>query len=493
MENNLPQGWAECSLGDVCSKPQYGWTSKAGNSGQIKYLRTTDISNGNLNWEKVPYCIELPNEIEKYQVKRNDILVSRAGSVGFNFRIKEDVPFNAVFASYLIRFKAYDDITARFIDYFLESENYWRQISDFTAGIAIPNVNATKLEELLIPLPPLAEQHRIVAKLDAVMQKVESNKQHLEKIPKLLKRFRQSVLAVAVSGKLTEDWRGKNGKIQSAEGLLNIIQEFRNDWAKKEIKKGNSEAKRIISKLSKHTFNNLTDQIPETWCYSSLLKACHLVIDCHNKTAPYVDEGIYLVRTTNIKEGKLIFDDIRYVTQKTYEYWSRRCLPAEGDIVFTREAPMGEATIIPKGIKICLGQRTMLLRMPKDLLFNQYVLYCLISPKMIEQINDKAIGSGVKHLRVGDVESLVFPLPPLEEQKEIVRRVEQLFAFADKIEARYTKAKAMLDKLPQSILAKAFRGKLVPQNPNDEPASVLLARVKAEKEKSAKEKKKKKD
>ncbi len=84
-----------------------------------------------------------------------------------------------------------------------------------------------------------------------------------------------------------------------------------------------------------------------------------------------------------------------------------------------------------------------------------------------------------------------FPIPTIEEQKEIVKRVEQLFAFADKIETRYTKAKAILDKLPQSILAKAFRGELVPQNPTDEPASVLLERIKEEKEKINKEKKRK--
>ncbi|MBM4167405.1 MAG: restriction endonuclease subunit S, partial [Ignavibacteria bacterium] len=183
MENNIPASWVECSLGEVCSKPQYGWTSKAGQTGEIKYLRTTDISDGELNWKTVPFCIEEPGESEKFQVKKNDILVSRAGSVGFNFRIKEDIPFKAVFASYLIRFKAYDDVTAKLIDYFLKSENYWKQISDFTLGIAIPNVNATKLEELKIPLPPLAEQHRIVAKLDSLFAKTESNKQRLEKIP----------------------------------------------------------------------------------------------------------------------------------------------------------------------------------------------------------------------------------------------------------------------------------------------------------------------
>ena len=137
---------------------------------------------------------------------------------------------------------------------------------------------------------------------------------------------------------------------------------------------------------------------------------------------------------------------------------------------------------------MCLGQRTMLLRMPGELLVNNFILYSLLAANMTKQINDKAIGSGVKHLRVGDVESLQIPIPPLEEQQEIVRKALELFHFADSIEARYQKAKAWFDKIPKAILAKAFKGQLVPQDENDEPASVLLERIKKEKQNTNKPK-----
>jgi type I restriction enzyme, S subunit len=480
MENNLPKSWIECTLGDVCTKPQYGWTSKASKEGKVKYLRTTDISNSKLTWETVPYCLDEPDDVNKYQVHHNDILVSRAGSVGFNFRIAEDVNFKAVFASYLIRFRTFDEITSKYISYFLKSESYWKQILDFTAGIAIPNVNASKLEELRLPLAPLAEQQRIVAKLDGLMEKIDRSRARLERIPKILKRFRQSVLNAAVTGKLTEEWRERIGKNESAESLLNEIQEFRASWIEDEIKKGKREPNRLKAKISKHRFHSLDIEIPTNWIQSSLLYASQLIVDCHNKTAPYENDGIYLVRTTNVKDGKILLDEIKYVSQKTYEFWSKRCPPESGDIIFTREAPMGEAAIIPDDTKVCLGQRTMLLRLPKQLI-NKYVLYCLMAPKMVQQINEKAIGSGVKHLRVGDVESLVISIPPYKEQAEIVLRAEKLLSLADKIEIGYNKAKTQLDDLPLSLLAKAFRGELVSQYESDEPATLLLEKIKAEK------------
>lgn len=147
---------------------------------------------------------------------------------------------------------------------------------------------------------------------------------------------------------------------------------------------------------------------------------------------------------------------------------------------------MGEAGIVPDNVTLCMGQRMMLLRPNKKYLDPKYVLLNILSLSFQERMGAQAIGTGVKHLRVADVESLSYPLAPLEEQKEIVRLVDQYFAFADTIEAQVKKAQARVDNLTQSILAKAFRGELVPQNDDDEPAEVLLERIaKARKEAEA--------
>ena len=102
--SELPKGWIVVTLGEVCSKPQYGYTTKSCPEGRVQYLRTTDLSSGKVNWGTVPYCLTEPDKVDKYQLEHNDIVISRAGSVGYHHLIKSP-PNNAVFASYLIRFK----------------------------------------------------------------------------------------------------------------------------------------------------------------------------------------------------------------------------------------------------------------------------------------------------------------------------------------------------------------------------------------------------
>lgn len=146
-ESVLPEGWVFSTLGNISTHPHYGWTCGAQKKGMIRLLRTTDISVGNVDWNKVPFCEKIPDNVEKYLIKKNDILVSRAGSVGISYIITEkDLLYKTVFASYLIRFRPY--IPAVYVKYFFNSHQYWKFISGSQLGIAVPNVNATKLSEL---------------------------------------------------------------------------------------------------------------------------------------------------------------------------------------------------------------------------------------------------------------------------------------------------------------------------------------------------------
>ena len=169
----LPDGWKYVILGDVCTPPQYGWTTSTDNNPKgLKIVRTSDISSGKINWSTVPTCLKEPDNIERYLLKAGDILISRAGSVGTSYKI-QDCP-RAVFASYLIRFRALNSIDTDYLEYFLQSRQYWEAIADETIGITIPNVNASKLKNIPIPLPPLTEQQRIVARVEALLTHVNT-------------------------------------------------------------------------------------------------------------------------------------------------------------------------------------------------------------------------------------------------------------------------------------------------------------------------------
>jgi type I restriction enzyme S subunit len=223
-------------------------------------------------------------------------------------------------------------------------------------------------------------------------------------------------------------------------------------------------------------------ELPEGWGWARLLDACEAVVDCHNKTAPYQAAGIPLIRTPSIRDMKLNFDDaIRYISQETYEYWSRRCPPLPSDILFTREAPMGEAALIPEGKMVCMGQRIMLLR-PGKFLSGKYLLSATQNPIFKRVADRMAVGTGVKHLRVGDVERLFFPLCSVIEQNEIASQLDARLSEVDQLDQTITTSLQQAEALRQSILKKAFSGQLVPQNPHDEPASVLLDRIRAEQE-----------
>jgi hypothetical protein len=207
MIDDLPEGWAVTSVGQVSAAIQYGYTASAVQESEgTRFLRITDIQDGIVNWNAVPSCEIDDNLISRYALTKGDIVFARTGATtGKSFLIGM-CPL-AVFASYLIRLRPRREVEPGFLAYFFQTPGYWRLISENISGNAQPNCNASKLAALNLPLPPLAEQQRIVAKVEALLARLNAARQRLAKVPAILKRFRQSVLAAACSGRLTADWR----------------------------------------------------------------------------------------------------------------------------------------------------------------------------------------------------------------------------------------------------------------------------------------------
>ena len=428
----LPKGWAMCGLGDVCSKVTDGSHNppKASEIG-LPMLSAKNIHAGYVDFTLTHRLIPVESfEIEdrRTDIKVGDILLTIVGALGRTAVVSDNLPKFTLQRSVAVL--GAPQVNSHALRYSLEYISFQCQVFENAKGTAQKGIYLKRLRELQVPLPPLAEQKVIADKLDSLLAQVETTKARLDRVPDILKRFRQSVLAAAVSGRLTEEWRESHANT-SADDLLDGLVSARSDILELEIKEGNKETKRLLTKLKKHKPNLPNDKLPPDWVWTSFMGSMERVVDCHNKTAPYVDSGIPLIRTPDIRNGKISLSGAKFIEQSTYDYWSRRCPPESGDIIFTREAPMGEAGIVPQGVKLCMGQRMMLLRPMPEYVNPKYVLLNILSLNFQQRMNGQAIGTGVKHLRVADVESLTYPLAPLEEQAEIVSRVEELFAFAD--------------------------------------------------------------
>lgn len=201
--SELPNGWESARFGDLCEPSQYGYTAKAGQSGNIHFLRTTDITSGPIDWGSVPFCDVNEETRAKYILHDGDVVISRAGSVGFSCLIRQPRP--SVFASYLIRFRP--RINADYFKYFLLTPNYWNAIGEQSLGIAVQNVNASNLSEIDVPVAPEAEQTRIVEKLEELLSDLDAGVAELKAAQKKLGQYRQSLLKAAVEGALTAEWR----------------------------------------------------------------------------------------------------------------------------------------------------------------------------------------------------------------------------------------------------------------------------------------------
>lgn len=315
------------------------------------------------------------------------------------------------------------------IFYYFVKGNFYLKLESLAKGVGSKRIDTKQIFELDIYLPSKDEQIIILEKISLFIK----NKNLLENEAKSqldnLKKLNLKLLDDAVFGDLTREWRDLNPNIEQGEKVVNKIKLKQSKWITESKKTGYREAFTIENKLKKVRNSNLKKpniKLPQSWVWSPIIEISQIVVDCHNKTAPYINEGIPLIRTSNIRNGKLDLVDTKYVSEETYKLWSKRCPPLPGDILFTREAPVGEGAIIPEGVTLCMGQRMMLIRVYNEFIFRDYFLLVITSPNFLSRISKHKKGTMVGHLRVGDVENFHIAIPPYKEQVEIVNKMNNL-------------------------------------------------------------------
>lgn len=492
-KESLPSSWLVTTLGELCEPSQYGYTARAEASGNYKFLRTTDITKQNLTWTQVPYCNINEDEAQKYQLRDGDIVISRAGSVGFSKLIKQ--PEKSVFASYLIRFRPL--INQKFISFFLQSPEYWEVISERSSGIAVQNVNAKMLSNISVPVAPEIEQIRIVEKLEELFSDLDDGVTELKAAQIKLSQYRQSLLKSAVEGSLTAEWREQNTPKETGEQLLQrILKERREHWEKEKLvefeSKGKKPPKDWQKKYPEPIQPDTTDlpDLPEGWCWTTLSCLTQFI-----QTGPfgsllhkhdYIRGGVPLVNPSHIRNQKIIPNVELTVSSEKLKSLTNFVMKV-GDIIIGRRGEMGRCAVVTETEDgwLC-GTGSLFLRL-LDSVCPPYVSWILSSRRVKDYLSEFSVGTTMQNLNQKILRSVPIPFCPYEEQNIITESLLREHENTQMRETEISKGLEVIDVQRKNILKAAFSGRLVPQNPEDEAASELLEKIRTERVNKKKE------
>ena len=432
FNNELPKNWIDVNILDVTWLVTCGVAKKPNYIEKgIPFLSAQNARPFKANLNKIKYISQEQFETLTVGGKpvKNDILYTRVGNCGEAAKVPFDFDF-AVYVSLTLIKPIHQIIDSDFLVAFLNSYYGLTQANIGAIGSGLKNLNVNNVRRFRIPLPPLAEQQRIVTKLDILFGHLDSLKQRLELIPTLLKQFRQSVLNQAVTGKLTEEWR--EGKDLG-------------EWEKI-----------TIGKL----FNVKTGATPK-----------------RGNTAYYENANIPWLKSGQVK-NELIYEAEEYITELAVSETNAKIYPKDTLLVAMYGEGKTRGQVGWMKLEAASNQAiAALVNEEMDVKSKQYVYYYCLSQYL--EIRKQAEGGNQPNLNLTKIKNWKISLPSKQEQTEIVKRIEALFVKADSIEAAYDKLKQQIDSLPQAILAKAFKGELVEQLPTDGDAKELLKEIAA--------------
>lgn len=431
----LPVGWNEATIQDISVKVGSGATPKGGEAAYkasgIPLIRSTNVVFFGFKKAGLAFIdSEQAEALSNAVVKRGDVLLNITGASIGRVTTAPDWADGARVNQHVCIIRPCQGVDATYLGAYLSSPEFQSYVWSDNYGVTRQALTKQQILEVSFPLPPQGEQRRIAAKLDTTLTSVDACRQRLDGVEALLKRFRQAVLAAATSGELTREWRKERGEAT--------------EW-------------------EKTTFGAVCEDI---------------TVGFVGKMADqYVTTGVPFLRSLNVRPFYFDPASLAYISESFHTSISKSTL-RPGDLVIVRTGAPGQCCVIPESLHEANCSDLVIAR-PGSKLAADYGAIVINSTLGQGFVKSEQVGVAQSHFNVGSMKRAPLQLPSIPEQQEIVRRTQELFSLADQLEARLTAARKIVVRLTPALLAKAFRGELVPQDPGDEPASVLLERIRA--------------
>ena len=466
QEYKIPNNWVWVGLKYI-SKKIFAGGDKPENFSKIKTDKNVfPIFSNGIDKNGLYGYTDEPRVLEKA------LTVSARGTIGFT-KIREE-NFTPIIRLIVIILK--DRILYEFLDY------YFKYNSLVGVGSSIPQLTVPIVNEKIIPLAPLNEQKRIVEKLDFLFAKTKKAKEIIEEIKVDIENKKISILDRAFKGVLTSKWRNEN-KVSDVKELLKLInnekiKKWEEDCLQAE-KNGNKKPKKPIIKEVKDMIVPVEEQpykLPDSWVWVKLDNLCSKITDGTHKTPKYTDSGVPFISVKDIYDNQVSFDNTKFISQEEHNELYKRCNPKYDDILLTKSGTIGRTAVIKTQNEFSLFVSVALLKNYKNIIDSSYLSLNIQDFFNKINISQTIKGGVIKNYHITDMKEQLIPLPPLEEQQEIVRILDEVLENENKVK-ELLELEERIDILEKSILNKAFKGELGTQNNSDEPAMELLKKI----------------